>query len=139
MIQSAAMSTIVVSSLRLHIMLFLIVGVIRPSRKRFSATILVSDSPLEVTENLYAALYELRAQNISPIWVDALCINQNDVAERGIQVSRIGLIYSNAQEAIAWVGKESDGTWMLLQGMDSVDDDKVGRQKAIRAFFERPY
>lgn len=39
-----------------------------------------------------------------PIWIDALCINQQDVLERGHQVDMMGVIYRGAQRVIAWLG-----------------------------------
>ncbi|TVY76061.1 Heterokaryon incompatibility protein 6 OR allele [Lachnellula suecica] len=38
------------------------------------------------------------------LWVDALCINQEDVAERNSQVGMMGKIYENATEVIVWLG-----------------------------------
>ncbi|KAH6671885.1 hypothetical protein B0J14DRAFT_483696, partial [Halenospora varia] len=38
---------------------------------------------------------------------DPLCINQKDLVERGLQVLRMGLIYSRAGRVIAWLGAEN--------------------------------
>lgn len=61
---------------------------------------------INVTENLYTALCNRRDQS-SPalLWVDALCINQEDLKERSHQVQRMGLIYENAFQVIVWFGK----------------------------------
>ena len=46
-------------------------------------TATVSGQPFEVTENLYAALRPMRyPEGLRTLWIDALCINQVDVAER---------------------------------------------------------
>jgi len=37
-------------------------------------------------------------------WIDAICIDQNNVAERNEQVSKMGQIYSDAEEVVAWMG-----------------------------------
>ncbi|KAH8647488.1 heterokaryon incompatibility protein-domain-containing protein, partial [Tricladium varicosporioides] len=73
-----------------------------------TATIIVNGNPTRVTKNLETALWELRYRQIQTIWVDALCINQNDLVERGLQVPRMGLIYSRAVEVIVWLGGEAD-------------------------------
>ncbi|OAG06323.1 uncharacterized protein CC84DRAFT_1090801, partial [Paraphaeosphaeria sporulosa] len=39
-------------------------------------------------------------------WIDALCIDQTNAAERNHQVQKMGQIYSNAEEVIVWLGKE---------------------------------
>ncbi|KAH8645762.1 heterokaryon incompatibility protein-domain-containing protein [Xylariales sp. PMI_506] len=43
------------------------------------------------------------------MWIDAICINQNDIAERNKQVPRIGDIYKLALKVIAWTGPEFPG------------------------------
>ncbi|KAH6715591.1 heterokaryon incompatibility, partial [Leptodontidium sp. MPI-SDFR-AT-0119] len=60
-----------------------------------------------VRRNLLCALRVLRADPMAgslPIWIDALCINQQDVLERGHQVDMMGVIYRGAQRVIAWLG-----------------------------------
>lgn len=39
------------------------------------------------------------------IWIDALCIDQENVQERNDQVQRMGAIYRNAKIVIVWLGK----------------------------------
>ncbi|CZR56622.1 uncharacterized protein PAC_06511 [Phialocephala subalpina] len=75
-----------------------------------TARIIVNGHPVQVTTNLEAALREMRHQGLMMIWVDALCINQCDVVERGLQVSRMGLVYSRALEVIVWLGEEAEGS-----------------------------
>lgn len=63
-----------------------------------------------VTKNLATALRHLRPDaNGSPrrIWVDAICINQNDVAERNHQVTIMKDIYSHCTADLAWLGPDS--------------------------------
>jgi hypothetical protein len=38
------------------------------------------------------------------IWIDAICINQSDNAEKGIQVQNMGRIYSHALKMVGWLG-----------------------------------
>ncbi|PMD14887.1 heterokaryon incompatibility, partial [Hyaloscypha hepaticicola] len=62
--------------------------------------IIVNDLPVQVTTNLEAALRALRHQKVETVWIDALCINQLDLLEQGLQIMRMGLIYSNASYVI---------------------------------------
>jgi Heterokaryon incompatibility protein (HET) len=58
-----------------------------------------------VRPNLWLALCQLRLPfDLRCMWIDALCINQHDVAERNYQVSRMGQIYSEAKMVHAWLG-----------------------------------
>lgn len=61
--------------------------------------------PHLVTANLYAALRRLRqAQSARVMWIDALCINQNDLEERAAQVTLMRQVYSKAREVLIWLG-----------------------------------
>lgn len=66
--------------------------------------------PFFVLENLDAALRSLRhTRKDRVIWVDALCINQQDLDERRQQVQQIRVIYEQAQQVIIWLGEPGDG------------------------------
>ncbi|KAK3707226.1 hypothetical protein LTR37_012226 [Vermiconidia calcicola] len=58
-----------------------------------------------VSANLLAALQRMRYSDAThTVWVDYLCINQSDLAERGQQVELMGRIYENAQVVLCWLG-----------------------------------
>ncbi|RYO79649.1 hypothetical protein DL764_010003 [Monosporascus ibericus] len=42
------------------------------------------------------------------IWIDAICINQSDVAERNAQVTQMARIYRQARRVVVWLGPEDD-------------------------------
>lgn len=58
--------------------------------------------------NLRDALRRLRrGTEIRVLWVDALCINQEDLAERSAQVAIMSQIYSSASQVVMWVGEDT--------------------------------
>ncbi|KAK5626328.1 hypothetical protein RRF57_002043 [Xylaria bambusicola] len=64
---------------------------------------------LSIGQNLDLALRDLRdPDEPRTMWIDAICINQADIAERGRQVKRMGDIYSQASQVIVWLGPGSD-------------------------------
>ena len=64
----------------------------------------------KVTANLHHALRRIRHKvQERRLWVDAVCINQNDPIERSHQVSFMRSIYKSAEETLIWLG-EDDGT-----------------------------
>ena len=70
-----------------------------------------SQHSLPITRNLYVALQHLRHSSASrTMWVDAVCINQNDIEERNDQVSRMAHIYKLAEKVILWLGPAEDGS-----------------------------
>ncbi|CAM1507511.1 Fc.00g071520.m01.CDS01 [Cosmosporella sp. VM-42] len=65
-------------------------------------------STLVVRPNLAFALRYLRYPiETRVLWIDAICINQQDIAERNEQVKRMTSIYAFSQRVIAWVGTAS--------------------------------
>ncbi len=78
--------------------------------------IICNNAVTYIRQNLHDALVQLRASgNLGPIWIDALCINQDDVSERNSQVGRMGTIYKGASRVTAWLGKEDEHTKPALE------------------------
>jgi len=66
---------------------------------------------IQIRNNLASALVRLR-QPTKPrrLWVDALCINQEDIQERNAQVKRMKEIFALAERVILWLGNgDGDG------------------------------
>ena len=62
---------------------------------------------LPVTRNLFEALLRLRSDDAPrTLWIDALCINQDDLEEKGHQVARMGRVYREASQVIVWLGED---------------------------------
>jgi hypothetical protein len=69
-----------------------------------SKTILVNGYPFSVTANLEAGLWTLvQSFGILNLWADAVCINQNDNAERSQQVQKMRAIYEQAQKVDIYI------------------------------------
>ncbi|KAH7123341.1 heterokaryon incompatibility protein-domain-containing protein [Dactylonectria estremocensis] len=95
-------------------------------RKRRDITI--NGATLSVTENLHGALTAFRhrprsgsgdgsdptagtdpgpaSRQVRRLWVDAVCINQDDLPERVSQVEQMARIYAGARRVLAWLGWE---------------------------------
>ncbi|KAI1738721.1 heterokaryon incompatibility protein-domain-containing protein [Xylaria scruposa] len=68
----------------------------------------IDGKPFRVTENLNNILRSLRCQDVPrKIWIDAICINQSDLDEKGHQVRLMREIYSKAQKTTIWLGDQS--------------------------------
>ncbi|UKZ77998.1 hypothetical protein TrVFT333_005732 [Trichoderma virens FT-333] len=64
---------------------------------------------MRITRNLFTALQQLRSKDTPKrFWTDAVCINQSDILEKGQQVNRMGIIYSNAARVIVWLGPDEE-------------------------------
>lgn len=91
-------------------------------------SILCDWKSFNVTSNLYSALLRLRDGEDHPkhVWVDAICINQDDVEEKNLQVPMMREIYQKAKSVHVWLGEAQSDTNLV---------DKFMRQmyKAERA------
>lgn len=76
---------------------------------------------LGLRPNLAAALRCLRHVDETRIlWIDALCINQEDTEERNEQVKRMTSIYTLAHRVVAWLGEESDSSKLALTTLQHI-------------------
>ncbi|RYP62597.1 hypothetical protein DL771_009676 [Monosporascus sp. 5C6A] len=72
---------------------------------RLAGTVMANEKVLFITENLSEALQHLRHKDEDRIlWIDAICIDQNNIRERGHQVGCMGRIYSRAHQVLVWLG-----------------------------------
>jgi Heterokaryon incompatibility protein (HET) len=62
---------------------------------------------IHVTKNCQAALRALRhSMDTKIVWVDAICINQDNSEEKSDQVALMGDIYRKAERTFAWLGPD---------------------------------
>lgn len=69
--------------------------------------ILLNGAEFAVTENLLSALSHLRRKNAFEyrlFWIDAICINQDDMNEKSRQVRIMNHIYDRASSVVVWLG-----------------------------------
>lgn len=72
--------------------------------------ILINSRMYRVRQNLFDFLeiWGRKEQSRNTwFWVDALCIDQSNVAERNHQVQKMGQIYSDAEKVMIWLGRRS--------------------------------
>ncbi|KAH8659225.1 heterokaryon incompatibility protein-domain-containing protein [Tricladium varicosporioides] len=76
--------------------------------------IILNGRKLLVQRNLEVALrsFSSRAEFHSRyrLWVDAICINQNDMEEKSRQIRNMRTVYGDASEVVAWLGEEKDNS-----------------------------
>lgn len=73
-----------------------------------------------IRSNLHAALSQLRDKDQSIyLWVDALCIDQDNEREKNQQVSIMAKIYSGAHRVCIWLGA---GNTKCQQAMDFIEE-----------------
>ncbi|KAK1508643.1 hypothetical protein CTAM01_02429 [Colletotrichum tamarilloi] len=104
-------------------------------------SILLNDQEFQATKNLFHALQHLQDHWIDTfpgrhpqgfrLWVDALCINQQDVAERNQQVQLMRRVYASAELAFSWLGTDTEEIGAAFETINLVAhemDKVVGRR-----------
>lgn len=93
----------------------------------------VSGKQLSVRENLFLFLRTMAGKNSDGrqrLWIDALCIDQNNIEEKNQQVPQMGRIYSGAQSVLVWLGPASGKTEFAFDAFGRVrkqiDDGQGG-------------
>ena len=102
-----------------------------PARARL---LVANGKRLGITRNLEAFLLEVvnrrhRAHDstgwpLGWFWIDAVCINQDDLAERSRQVVRMLEIFDNSRTIVIWLGEAWDGSdeaMELIAGISALE------------------
>jgi ankyrin repeat protein len=103
---------------------------------------------LPITMNLSLVLRDLRSSTESRVlWIDAICINQEDVHERGQQVQLMRDIYSNAQRVLFHISRPTELTDFVMDSLEALriqstkypwanEDDLRAQWKRVQSYFE---
>lgn len=86
-----------------------------------------------VTKNLYAALSRLRNRDFERIiWIDAICINQDDLEEREHQIRYMAKIYSMAKSVIVWFGESAEGSDLAFEAIGRAAQTRLSKPLLTR-------
>jgi len=65
---------------------------------------------MSITVSLWTALQRFRLPDEPRrLWADAVCIDQQNLEERGQQVAMMGTIYQRAENVLIWLGPDEEG------------------------------
>lgn len=108
--------------------------------------VLINNHETRISNNLEIALRHLRYHyDHRMLWIDALCINQDDLVEKNTQLSMMGSIYQEALNVVIWLGpksEDSDEAMTMISNLESVlDVHNISQQqwKALDALFSRTW
>jgi len=91
----------------------------------------VNDQIFSVGENLWIALRRLRnPQSLRFLWIDAICINQQDDNEKSKQVAMMRDIFESCDEVICWLG---EGGTIASHTISSLPPTSVASQQAFQS------
>ena len=82
--------------------------------------IVVEGERLPISANLDRALRRIRqTEQDLCLWVDAICINQDDAAEKENQISMMLQIYQSARRVVVYLGEQADHSELLPEFFDT--------------------
>lgn len=102
-------------------------------------TIFINGYSKRIGTNLHNILLRLRSAcpaTTVPIWIDALCINQDDAVEKSAQVERMDEIYKRASLVFAWLGEADDYSaagFAVVEKLAKLDEQGDANCEAVRA------
>jgi hypothetical protein len=105
---------------------------------------------LMVTTNCHNALKNLRLlDRPRPLWLDAVCINQENINERSAQIQMMRTIYSGAGQVVVYLGESADDSDSVMQWLSNLDEPidyprteiniLLPSDEACQRFFTRPW
>ncbi|KAF2811268.1 uncharacterized protein BDZ99DRAFT_415778 [Mytilinidion resinicola] len=76
---------------------------------------------MQIRQNLASAMRHLRnPRKARVLWIDAVCINQEDEIERNEQVKRMANIYRLAERVVVWLGPQVDRSRLAIKTLDHI-------------------
>ncbi|KAH6695217.1 heterokaryon incompatibility protein-domain-containing protein [Plectosphaerella plurivora] len=89
-------------------------------------------STLPLSYNLAQAIRCLRYDDRPrTLWVDAICINQQNRPEVDVQVARAGTVYEEASRVVIWLGPETHDSSLAISKLDYLGSQVMANSKHI--------
>ncbi|KAM0490100.1 hypothetical protein ACHAP8_011926 [Fusarium lateritium] len=95
-------------------------------------SIVLNGESINASPNLYDALLQLHQYfPDKPVWIDALCINQDDIDERQCQVSAMDRVYGGADRVLIWLGAPTPDLMAGLKATERIAQVATRESKRI--------
>lgn len=97
--------------------------------------IYIDGCEFSVLRNLYHALVALRRPNGKRrLWIDAICIRQDDNMEKKTQIPLMGRVYSQCQSVVIWLGNSTPSSDFVMQCIGTRDVERIQTFAFFHAF-----
>ena len=86
-----------------------------------TVTVMCNDAPLLITPTALEMLENIQRYK-RPLWMDAICINQQDPDEKATQIPLMQRIYALADQVVVWLGASSPFINLFMAAFPSLWD-----------------
>ncbi|KAI1214963.1 HET-domain-containing protein [Annulohypoxylon truncatum] len=115
--------------------------------------IIQSNEPYEflIPRSLVSAMRVLRTHRIFRVWIDFVCMDQDNINEKNFQVPLMSSIYGEAECVYVWLGDEGENSKLAMEFVKNrvlnlkewdrlIRDDKIVKEwQALSALMRRPW
>ena len=87
---------------------------------------IIDGNAMGITHNLYLAMEHLRSKdNDRILWIDAICINQDNIQERGHQVQHMTTIYKEAERVIIQLDRATNEADLIMNSIKRLQEEGI--------------
>ncbi|CAD6445365.1 16895c3d-3416-4bef-ace5-77ec91e60ed3 [Sclerotinia trifoliorum] len=102
--------------------------------------IFVNGKKMRVRHNCWYSLWQIRHHGLTDyLWIDSLCINQDNDEEKNFQVAMMGSIYESALWVASCIGTGETISVMEPGLMSDSEEAKLARMRLRESFDQIPY
>ncbi|KAK5651242.1 hypothetical protein OQA88_12650 [Cercophora sp. LCS_1] len=109
---------------------------------RTSPVILENGRVLLVTENLRSFIDQFFSHSVPDVcylWIDSICINQDDAIEKSWQVQQMRCIYELASKVLAWLGPTTNDSDVAMDCFERIAQEVEDGTSELLASFREFY
>lgn len=100
-----------------------------------SATIVIEHRTLAIPKGTAEALLRFRdPKNVKILWIDAVCIHQDNARERSVHVAKMHTIYASGAKNLIWIGEDDGTVAKAIQDMRIVFEEMKKDTDDFRTF-----
>lgn len=111
-----------------------------PEEEDKAGTLFCGGLKLKISSTVRDVLRKIRsADKTCAVWIDQICINQDDEVEKGYQVKFMREIFAHAGQVIVWLGEESETDRAAFKHSRISNQDQFLNMLRDREWFRRTW
>lgn len=101
------------------------------------SVIRLDEVALGVPASAEAAVRRTRDKHsVRTVWIDSICINQNDISEKSDQIRIMGDVYACSTCNLIWLGESDETTASAIRSLEAIYDEILARTDGLRTWVQ---